>query len=311
LIRNIGFIVPNRRFDKRYFYCSLLRTVGSIVLCSLFISCKSTPQISNPFIENEKFLPLDVCASVYLFANVQEARPFFEFLPIEELDNKHVKQMIDRTNTAVAAVFPKESERRFQLATWGNYPSSGAGMAFTFNKNWKRHRSEINGTYWHSARERLSLALSSRQAFVTGWNRSSPASPFAAGIEMPEGFNEFRRGAVLSCWVNNPSPIFQRMLSDAGIPIRLPVQQLFLKLNPVMAEQYEAVINLTFETPAYARTVAAILGLAGNFTSDDPGMEIIMLFLAGRPVQNGRNLEIKTAPMNESEILRIFNMFLF
>jgi len=297
----------------RITHCSLL-----IALCSLFFSCQTTPHSPESFFD-EGIIPLDPGASIYLFADVQHVRPIIGLLNIDELDNKDVKQMINKTNNAMIALFPAESGRRFQIAAWGNYPSSGAGMALSFNKDWKKHRLDskssertnftIGNNYWHSGRDRLSLALTSANAYVAAWLNETPASPFASGVEMPEGFNLFGSEASLSCWVNNPGPIFQKIFSDIGAPIRVPVDQLFLKLDSVSNDNYEATVRLVFDTPAYARTVAAILGFARNFSSADPEMQIVMLFLANPPVQNGNNVDIKTAPMSESEIMKIANAF--
>jgi len=298
-------------------HCSLL-----IVLCSLLFSCQ-TMQTPDSFFD-EGIIPLDPGASIYLFANVQQSRSIIEMLDIDELSNKDVKQMIDKTNNAMIALFPSESGRRFQIAAWGNYPGSGAEIALTFNKNWQKYKLDkthsdrtgsartsfvISNNYWHSGRDRLSLALNSRNAFIAAWLNDTPASPFAAGIEMPKGFNLFNSEASISCWINNPAPIFQRIFNDIGAPIRVPVDQLFLKLNNISNSNYEATVRLVFETPAYARTVAAILGFARNFSSPDPEMQIVMLFLANPPVQNGNNVDINTAPLTESDILKIINTF--
>jgi hypothetical protein len=98
------------------------------------------------------------------------------------------------------------------------------------------------------------------------------------------------------------------VLNQAGIPVRFPVQNLFFNLFPVANNRYEAVIRLQFENASQARGMAAILGLAGGFTSDDPNMMIAALFLANSPVQNGRNVDIKTAVLTEMEITQLLKI---
>ena len=278
-------------------------------LIILFISCQSVPSVPNPFTEDINHLPLDKGALVYLFINVPEARPLLELLPIEELKTTQVRQMIDRTNIAMVAFFPEESNRRFQITSRGNYPKSGADMMLSLNKDWKKQRYAINNTYWHSGKDKLSIAMTTRQAYIAAWTNDTPADPFAAapGIEIPDGFNDFRKGtgAFLSCWVENPGPVFSQALEKAGVPIRFPVQQLFVNVNSAADKKYEATIRLQFENAIHARGVSAILSLAGAFSSDDP---IAKLFLSNPPVLNGRNLDIKTAALSESDILQILKI---
>jgi len=287
---------------------------NSVKLCAplwliilLFLSCQSIPKSSDTFLEGAQFLPLDAGASAYIIANVQEAQHILNLLPINELKNKHAKQMLDRTNVAAVAIFPEGSDRRFQIIAWGNYPNSSAGMAFTFNRDWKKHRSPTGQSYWFSKENKLSLILKSRQASVAVLTNDTPTAPSssAQAAEIPESFLEFSRGLPLACWLENPAPILSRILNEAGIPIRFPVSQLFLNLNTAAAQQYEATIRLQFENQSQARGMSAILNLAGGFASDDP---IASLLLANQPIQNGRYLDIKTAPLSEKDLLHIFEI---
>jgi len=281
-------------------------------LIFLFISCQSIPNIPNPLTEDISHLPLDKGASAYLLVNVREARPLFDILPVEELKNSQARQMIDRTTFAMAAFFPQESKRRFQIAARGNYPKSVADMMFSLNKDWKKQRYAINSSYWHSGKDKLSIAMTAKQVHIAAWLNDIPADPFAAepGMEVPDGFNEFRKGALqdrasVSCWVENPGPFLSRMLDEAGVPIRVPVQQFFINLYNTSDKKYEATARLQFENAIHARGVAAILSLAGVFSTDDP---IANLFLSNPSAVNGRNLDIKTAPLSESDILQILKL---
>ena len=307
------------------------RIKNSVLLCVtlwliiLLFSCQSTPKGSDSFSDEAQFLPLNTGASVYIFANVQEARSILELLPIEELKDKQVKKMLDRTGFAAAAFFPEDSGQRFQLASWGNYPRN-ADIAFALNKNWKKHNSPKGQKYWHSSADKLSIALTSRQAFITASLNDAPVSPYAAsssslhaGIEIPEGFNAFRgvnnNRAPLSFWLENPGSLFSNVMNEAGIPIRFPVQQFFLNLNNAANGQYEATIRLQFDNISQARGITAILSLASGFDlkqqpNQSQYMKIAALLLANPPVQNGRNVDIKTGAMNKDEIMSIFNIFM-
>ena len=291
---------------------SLLCLCGSwLLFLLLFISCQTAPQtlqMPEAYLQ-QGVLPLDKGASVYLVADVKESRAIINLLPIKELKDSNVRQMIDRSNFAMAAVFPANSGKRFQITAWGNYPKSGAGMALGSNKNWIKQRNENGVEYWHSAADRISLSLTAKNLYVVSSINDKPANPLAAGAEIPEGFADFSRGAVFSCWVNSPAAMLQQILSRAGVPITIPVLRLFVNLNTSSgtANRYEANIRLGLENASQARGLAAILRIAGSFTSNDPSLQIAMLLLSNPPVQNDRNLEIKIYFSTLNEVIDFIN----
>jgi hypothetical protein len=244
---------------------------------------------------------------------MRNARPIMDLLPVRELNDKQISQMADKTSYITAALFPPENERRFQLTAWGNYPASQASLAFTFNKYWKKRRSP-EGSFWHSEAGGLSVKLNPRQAFVVS-TKDSPVNPAAAeGVKIPKEFVEFRRGfekSVLSCWLEDPAPFINRMLDRNGFPVNVPAEKLYVNLLPAGVNKYEAVIRLQFENASQARGIAAILNLAGGLISAnsiDPMSTA--LFFANPPVQNGVNVDIKTAPLSKEEISLLFQVFL-
>ncbi|MCL2186721.1 MAG: hypothetical protein FWB86_12850 [Treponema sp.] len=292
------------------FLCFLL-----IILCT----CKTISNFNDPFNEDMKFFPLETGASVYFFANVQEARSILELLPIRELNNNQAKQMLDKTGFAAGALFPKNNSRQFQLAAWGKYPGN-ADIAFSVNKSWEKMRSVTGQNYWHSAADRLSIAMNTRQAFIAqsktiGALGDMQTDPFSAppGIKIPEGFNDFRFNkntpaakAPLSLWIGNPASMIQQLFSGIA---RFPVQQIFISFFPQNENQYEAMIRLQLENASQARGMSAILNIAGGFSSASADMQITSLFLANQPVQYENNLDIKSAVLNRSDIAKILSMF--
>jgi hypothetical protein len=271
-----------------------------IVNCSLLIvNCKSTP---DTVVQNLNFVSLDPGAIAYAFINVKQARPILDLLPVKILNDKQTKKMIDKTSFCAAALFPKESTRLFQAAAWGNYPSLRAGIAFTLSKYWKKIKS-AGGKYWHSSAYNLSLVLNSKQAFVA----SSPSYPVpaASGVKTPEGFSEFGMQSPVSCWIENPAPLLSGLLNETGIQLQIPARQLFINLYPAPSNQFEAIIRMQFENAAYARGMMGLLNLAGNFSSDST---LEKLLFSNTPVQNGNNIDIKTAVMDERDISLLFEM---
>ena len=318
LTANLRFIHKPKRTIK------ILRTISFCCLCSavffifsfLFVTCKSAPVVPESFMQGERYLPLEKGASVYLFANVIEARSLLNLLPIEELKNEQTSDLLDRTGMAVAALFPQESGRRFQLAAWGNYPSFGAGFAFTFDRNWAKRRSSSGGSYWYSEAGRLSIVVTSKQSYAAASLNSTPFEPQTAatsqtGAEIPDGFNDFRADSPLSCWLIEPAKVISRIFNDAGIPIQFPVQQLFINIFPIEkgAGGYEAILMFQLESSVQARGMAAMLNLAGSFISGDSGLIFTPLLFANTPVQRDKYLEIKTANLNDKQILQVFSMF--
>jgi len=286
-----------------------------LILFLLFFSCRSAPEVPYTELTEAGGLPLESGASVYILADAKEARQILDILPIEELSNKQTRQMLDRTNFFAAALFPKESGRRFQLVAWGDYPNSGANMAFGMNKNWKKRRSAAGYPWWYSQADGLSIALNSRQAFVYASADNAPGDPVTAGggVEIPEGFSEFRRDAPFSLWLDDPGLIINRMLNNGGLPVSLPAEKLFIVLFPAAEGQYEAVVRLQFESTSLARGMTAILALAGSFIRNGSGQNTLlsMLLFANPPVQSGRNLDIKTAVLSEEKIVQLLELFPF
>ena len=287
-----------------------LHSTFLILIVSFFVSCQTLPKTQDTFLEELQYLPLESGASAYVFANVQKARQILDLLPFDELNDPQARQMIDRTGYFVAALFPQASGKRFQLAAWGNYPSARAGFAFTFNKNWKKQNSAAGGSYWHSSAGKLSLSMTAKQAFIASSLTSQPFDPFNQNnVDIPEGFNEFRSGADLSCWIENAGGSVTRVLNSSGLPVQFPIKQMFINLNTVSGGKYEAVIRLQFESATQARGMVSILNLASAFGFSGSNF-IASLFMANPSVQNGSSLDFISGILSEQDITALFEMFL-
>ena len=318
-------VSKNRKniINYRIFHTEILCLCVILLQIFLFVSCRTLPKVQDTFFEDMQFLPLENGASAYFLANVQNARSIIDLLPFEELKNKQTKQLMDRTGYVAAALFPPESGKRFQLAARGNYPSFGAGFAFTFDSNWKKHRSSAGGSYWYSQANKLSISMTSKQVLAVSSLISEPfdilASSSQNSAEIPEGFNEFRSlhsknasgntGADFSCWLVNPGDAISDMLNKAGLPIRFPVQEFFFNLYSVSDSKYEAVIRFQFDSATHARGTASILNLASAFGFSDLNF-LASLFMSNPSVQNGSSLDFFSNPLDEQEIITLFDFFL-
>jgi len=286
---------------------SSCRLCGSWLILLLFISCRTFPKTADAFLKTTSSLPLENGASVYIIADVKKARSIIEILPIEELKDRQTKLMLDKTNFFAAALFPQKSGKRFQIAAFGNYPSSQADFVLSLSKGWQTQRSKTGDSYWYSAANRLSMVINHRQAFIAASLRNEPNDPLTLppGVEIPEGFKDFSGNSPLSCWLENPGPVVTGILNNAGVPLRTPVQGLFINLFPVGQASYQAVIRLKFENPSHARGMASILNLA----SGRAPANLTAFFFANPPAQNGNNVDIKTALLGEKEIAMLFTLF--
>jgi len=307
---------PTRTTNK-YRNKSSCRLCGLWLIILLCLSCKSAPKVPDmPEIQDISSLetngvPLDDGASVYLIADVKEARNLINLLPIKELNSSQTKQMLDKTDFFTAALFPTESGKRFQLAAWGDYPSSGAQMVFGMNKNWKRMSAASGYSYWHSEADALSLSISARQAFAAASSNETPAEPLAASaLPMPEGFADFKRGSPFSCWFHDGGSVINRILNASNLPIRFPVQELFIAFFPVDEGKYFASIRMQFENENQARGISPLLAIANNFIYNELGGKSLLtsIFFANKPVQSGRNIDLKTAVLTEAEIAQFLKL---
>jgi hypothetical protein len=288
--------------------CKNFKVVKYLLLIFLLISCHTTPITSDTIFEKMEYVPLDNNGFAYIFTNVKEARPILDILPVPQLKNWQANLILENTEMAAAALFTSESGRRFQVAGWGNYPSLRARVALFFNTTWKKQRA-TSGTYWSSAAQKMSVVINPKQVFAVAWLNDHINPVPALGVKMPEGFNQFMRGAALSCWMESPALILNQILLKEGIPVNLPAEQLFLNLNPKGANQYEVLFRLKFENAAQARTIAGVLALAGAFSANQKSL-MSSLFFANPPVLNGRNIDIRTALLSDKEITLLLKMFL-
>jgi hypothetical protein len=256
-----------------------------------------------------------------------KARPILEKVSYIPLNDKNMKQMLDRTKSAALAVFSPSAndDRRFQLVSWGAYPVSGSSIAFGSNKNWKKQRSP-KYDYWHSEKSQMSVAITPSRAFVLVAMTKIPHEPVAApeGIKFPDGFGEFAKNAVFSCWLSDPGLAINQKVRQMGIPLEIPAEQLFICLFP-SADLYEAHVKMTLPTATQTRTIVSFLSIARAFmpppaaqqpddgVRDSAGADtatmMSYLLFSNPVVQEGASLTLKTPPLSVQDISLLFSMF--
>jgi len=275
----------------------------TLFLLLLLVSCQTTPKSLNINLETTDSLPFEGGAFAYVFADAKKARSIIDLLPVEELKDKQIKQMLDKTRFFAAALYPPTDRRRYQIASQGRYPRSNAELAMSLNKGWEKRRSSGGGDYWYS--NGTSVLLTASHAYAALSQNGDAVDPFTPkpGVQIPEQFNEFRRDSPLSCWIVNPLALLNRML--AGLPIQ-SVKGFYFKLLPAKDKKYEVTIRLQFENLSHARGLATILSLAGSYLSDSS----LSLFITNPPVVDGSSVDIRTNPLSEKEIKSLLELLL-
>jgi hypothetical protein len=292
-----------------------------LLFSPLWFSCTSVPESPDPFREESGFLPLEPGGRIYMVIDVPASRPILDRLEIQGMGAGQSREIFDRTRTVAAALYPKGHERRFQAAAWGKYPGIRGNMALSAGEDWEKGRSKIGGAYYHAPRTGLSVALSGSRAFVSGAGPGGKTDPFAEGpgTELPEDFAGFKRGAALAFWVDEPGPPANRFFEALGLPLRLPADRLFAGLFPYRGEddaagaaaRYEALIRIETPSASQARALFTLISMARVYVpnSGDAAWTLAALLFAHPPVQEGRNLSLRTAPLSAEEIALLFNAF--
>jgi len=283
----------------------LLSFIFYFLFFILLVSCQSIPKVPSINLETADSLPFENGAYTYVFADAKKARAIINLLPIEELNNKETRQLLDRTRFFAVALFPQGSGRRYQIAAQGNYPSSNAAIAMSANKNWQKRRSGSGGEYWYSPDSGVSVLIGASHAYAAASFSSDPFEPFTPppGVEVPKGFNEFRKNSPLSCWIASPLVLLNKMF--AGLPVQ-SVLNLYFNLSPAPEGKYEAVIRLQFENTSHAKGMAVLITLASGFSTDP----LLSAFLTNPPVVNGTALDIRSTPLGEKEIKALLKLLI-
>jgi len=298
------------------------RPCVSLLFFLFIFSCKSAPKAPELMPLESGMVPLDAGATVYALVDVPNARPLLEMISYIPTADKNVKQMLDKTQSAVLAVFTPSAEetRRYQLVSWGTYPASGSSIAFGTNKDWKKQRSAaLKQTYWHSEKSQLSVAVSHSRAYVLAAMTKDPHDPVpsSGGIKIPDGFGEFAGNAVFSCWLSEPRSVFNQKLREMGIPLEIPAEQFFVRMLPSDGQVYEAHIKIVVPSATQARAVATFLTIGRAFMPpalpDEGGTQngaaaLASILFANPVVQEGNSLLIKTPPLGINEISLLFSI---
>jgi hypothetical protein len=240
-------------------------------------------------------------------------RSVINAIPIRDLQSWQAILVLDSTDTAAVGLFHRETGRRFHLVGWGNYPSFTSSIALFLHWKWKWLYAQT-GSFWFSDYYRLSVRITSKQIYTLAWRseRTSPV-PESNSVEIPEGFNEFRRQSgelpPLSLWMDNPGSMLNQMFARERIRINIPSDRLYLNLYLGGTNLYRAELKLQFINEIQAWNTAAMLSSINVFPFSESASFLGPLLFFEPPFVNDRYLDFQTDLLTEEEIALLMRMF--
>lgn len=310
------------RFRFRAVFFSLLASV-------VFFSCAGRPPAIEEMYPGMEFVPLNSGALAYMYMDIASSRLILEASDLAGFRDKHAAEILDRTDSAVLALFPGNSEMAIQAYALGSYPAGRANFSFFFSRAWKKYKSERGSSFWFSVGDGISVALKKDQAFLGVKNRNvrglsaeevwepwAPVDPFGPypGRVVPDGFRAYREGAALALWVDEPARNLGAVLETLSIPLQIPAESCFVALDPLENESFSGRIRMEFSQPSQARAILVLMTMARAMMGGaEGGLEgpaaLASLIFANPPRQDGSAINLITSPLGSDEIALLFKMF--
>jgi hypothetical protein len=291
-----------------------IKHVGRLFLIIiLLMSCATNPKTTSVR-ESEDFAVLAPGAMAYFFIDVPRSRPLLGLISLGRFSEKDAVEFLDKTDSAVVAVYPPESGRSFLAAARGKYPSGRIGLSFAFSSAWKKIPSAAGSSYWRSDRNGLSVSLNARRVLVSDGDFLVP-SP---GVEVPVFFETLRRDALLSGWTDDGGASINRFLTLLEIPLQIPADRILFGVFDFSegenGKEYEAFLRIETPSVSHAKGLLAIFSLTRIFMADlspvdeeDP-LTLAAALFAHVPTQEDAALIIRTGSLNPQGIALLFTM---
>ena len=305
-----------------------------IMLLLFFSACSTIPR-NTAQRDTGDFSLLPSGGQLYLWADINESRVLLDNVSFEGMQLNQASAILDRTNTATAVFFGKaETEDAanqgavYFLNLRGSFPSFQAGFSFTFSRDWKRNQSITGNSFWQSQGMRISLAMNSNLALVSAGDPflMLPANSRIPAVRVPDGFDEFRQGSVVSGWIPD-NELVNKFLSDLSLPIQIPAEAFFFKAKKpdAFGESLQGGAELTdlWELEFLIRTPTAnqsqgllmLFSIARPFimsfsvsSEKQSLMDFIPALFANQPSRDGADLMLKSASFTTGELALLFNI---
>ena len=301
----------------------LLRKLFFIIsTLAFFLSGCATIPRNFPIIQEEEFDMLPSGGKLYLWADVDRARPILDAISFQDMSLQAAAGILDQTRTAAAVFNSGGINQGFFMNLKGNFPTFRAGLSMAFSRAWRRQRSITGNSYWHSPLLDIGVAMGSTLALV------SMGDPFILiplegnQIQSPDGFNEFYRGGVIAGWINEPDETINLFFNSLGIPLQIPADLLFFSVFPITQseeEHWELVFHIRTPSISQARAVFTLFTLARAAIIINPfessiersGIQDFLPLLFANPIHREENILIlRSAIMDTQELSLLFENFL-
>ncbi|MHC6201597.1 hypothetical protein ACYULU_00185 [Breznakiellaceae bacterium SP9] len=288
-------------------------------LLAAFAACSIDKKVFTEGTDELSVLPEG--GDTYFIAEVARIRPIIDALSLQSLSA--AGDFLSQTDKAVVAFYPKGAPRRFLAAAEGSYPNFWGNLYFFFSFAWKKLSSASGESYYHSKEDALSVFLQSTCLFLS----DGDPLPVGKSVSSPPWFKDYRAGAVLAGWMEEPAPKLKRFLDAMEIPLEIPAKQLLIVFYESPAakssqqKQYEIHIRLELPTRSQARAIKTLFSMARTNileaeedapyeTAEDAQFMFIMKSLFdGVPQQSETAIDLRPKTMDAANIALLFNMF--
>jgi len=291
-----------------------------LALILLLSACATIPK-NTAELYTDDFSLLPEGGSMYLWADVIEAKPLLESISFDDLTLKNAGAILDRTATAAAVFSGAGKGERFLINLSGKYPTFRAGFSMAFSRDWKKTKSQTGNSYWKSSKFGIGVALDSKRAFVSTGDPLTAIAGASPAVRVPASFNEFRRGAVMAGWIPNPQEAVNDFLLAMGIPIQVPAEDFYFNIiknrNPETGIEWELLFHIRTTTSVQARAIVTLFNLARAFMApamlqpepdDEPDLLDFLPALFANSLQRDDDvLTLRSAAMSTKELALLFN----
>ncbi|MDR0411492.1 MAG: hypothetical protein LBH75_05925 [Treponema sp.] len=296
------------------------RKILYLFIAALFLSCKTSPAAKigedalRKLTEVGEFEAFAGGGLLYLSIDAVNSRPILDLLTVRGTSGKEAAQILDRTSTVTAALYPAEASQRIFAVFQGNYPKTIADLSLKASASWERRRSETGADFWRMEDSGLSIAFNDKII------AASDADPFlfatddaaSALVSTPKGFDEFRQGAIIAGWFGNNMAAVNALLTALETPFEIQADGLFFSVTLKNSVYYT---TLRIEAPSEnaARSLYQLFSVARLFGAaavgeGDFGFLMSALF-SNPPERNGASLDLRLAPMDAAQTVLLFNAF--
>jgi hypothetical protein len=127
--------------------------------------------------------------------------------------------------------------------------------------------------------------------------------------DIPGGFLPFRASFPVAGWIPEPQEPVNKFLASLGIPLQIPAEEFFFGAAPGDEGAWELVFRMDIQSSNQARALISLFSLArlaiergGNIPA------AVKPLFANLPVQDGKALTLRSAPMDEKQAAALFGM---